>query len=112
MPINVTVVDWTIARAAEGVAVRMELQDNDGWLNLTTGSTDETGTLSVQEAVLIRGIYRLELDTGAYFSSLGIQSFYPRATVTIRVTDPDDTYLVQVLITPYAQLTYRGPSDH
>lgn len=57
---------------------------------------------------LERGTYRITFDTGAYFGSQGVDSFYPDVTVAFEVRDPEQHHHVPLLLSPYGYSTYRG----
>jgi len=62
----------------------------------------------IPQGSLEAATYRLTFDTSAYFHSLGIEGFYPEASVVFAVRDPMQHYHVPLLLSPYGYATYRG----
>lgn len=104
--VSTHVLDAATGRPAAGMAVR--LLDGAG-ARLAEASTDEDGRVAgLGPARLAPGEYRLELETGAWFSAAGVEAFYPRVCVDFRVTDAAALYHVPLLLSPFAYSTYRG----
>jgi 5-hydroxyisourate hydrolase len=59
-------------------------------------------------AEILPGTYRLTFETGTYFKSHDIESFYPQVTVTFAISDAAQHYHVPLLLSPYGFSTYRG----
>ena len=99
------VLDTSIGRPAEGVAV--ELQDAAG-ASLGSGVTDADGRVgSIGPEPLGPGDYRLRFGSGDYFAGLGVVGFYPEVTITFTVSD-DRHHHVPLLLNPFGYSTYRG----
>ena len=54
------------------------------------------------------GDYRLRFDTGAWFRTLGLESFYPEVEIAFTVRDATQHYHVPLLLSPFGYSTYRG----
>jgi 5-hydroxyisourate hydrolase len=105
--ITTHVLDLTSGTPAYGVRVRLERVDSG--TTLGEESTDEDGRArSLATADIERTRYRLTFDTGAYWRSRGVQSFFPVITIEFEVGDPAVHYHVPLLMSPYAYSTYRG----
>jgi 5-hydroxyisourate hydrolase len=118
------VLDATSGRPAAGVPVRLERRGPDGWSPAGSGQTDPDGRLRLAGGAdgpepgaepgpgpgpgFEPGVYRITFDTGSYFQSRGIASFYPEVTVTFEMTGPGEHYHVPLLLSPFAYSTYRG----
>ncbi len=75
---------------------------------IATGVTDVDGRISdLGDESLPAGDYRLEFETGPYFTRTGRRCFYPRVTVDFIVSDSAH-YHVPLLLSPFAYSTYRG----
>ncbi|MBB2977116.1 5-hydroxyisourate hydrolase [Microbacterium endophyticum] len=98
------ILDASTGVPATGVGV--VLADVTGGV-VAEGNTDSDGRLALGPEILARGDYALTFATGAYFSSQGVETFYPSATVTFTVTD-ERHYHVPLLLSPFAYSTYRG----
>ena len=53
-------------------------------------------------------VYRLTFDTDLYFSSLGVEGFFPEAVIVFRVRDVGQHHHVPLLLSPFGLSTYRG----
>lgn len=91
--------------------LRGENFDKPVWKRLAQGKTNEDGRcpeLLPLGTQLEPGVYRLDFDTAAYFSTQGIQGFYPLVQITFEILRPDEHYHVPLLISPFGFSTYRG----
>ncbi len=86
--------------------------DASGWQTLAEGVTDADGRYRHSDQggtdQLPAGIYRVDFDTGSYFSASNQVGFYPEVSVTFEVTDPAAHHHVPLLLSPFAYSTYRG----
>jgi 5-hydroxyisourate hydrolase len=94
------VLDASTGRPAAGV--RVELR------GMLTGRTDADGRCTLVPGDLRAGEYELSFDTGGYFAAAGVETFYPRVTVTFTVRDGAAHHHVPLLLSPWAYSTYRG----
>ncbi|HXU34531.1 MAG TPA: hydroxyisourate hydrolase [Thermoanaerobaculia bacterium] len=109
--ITTHVLDTARGKPAEDVAVTLEIRTEDGWLNLGNAATDADGRarrLLPEGAALMSGTYRLTFATGAYFRDLGIEGFYPEASIVFDVRDANQHYHLPLLLSPFGYSTYRG----
>jgi 5-hydroxyisourate hydrolase len=111
-PITTHVLDLSLGRPAQGVAVVLSTRAADGrWHDLARGATDADGRLHhllPAGTPVPAGTYRLRFDTAAYFRALGKRTFYPEVAVTFEVDDPPAHYHVPLLLSPFGYSTYRG----
>ncbi len=101
------VLDTALGLPAVGVTVVLEhdLADPPA---VATGQTDQDGrVVDLGPDSLEPGTYRLRFNTGAYFSEIGVPTFFPEVSITFDVTGSEH-YHVPVLLSPYAFSTYRG----
>jgi 5-hydroxyisourate hydrolase len=108
--ITTHVLDTARGRPAAGVPIVLEVL-RDAWSKLGEGSTDADGrlkTLLPADTPLEPGTYRLQFDTGTYFGTQGIESFYPNVSVVFVVREHGQHYHVPLLLSPYGYSTYRG----
>lgn len=106
--ITTHVLDTARGRPASGVPVRLERVDGAG--TTQSGVTDDDGrlkTLTDPDGVPV-GTYRLTFDTGAYFTKLGQEAFFPEAQVTFVIRNATDHFHVPLLLAPFGFSTYRG----
>ena len=106
--ITTHVLDTARGRPASGVPVRLERVDATG--TAQSGVTDDDGrlkTLTDPDGVPV-GTYRLTFDTGAYFTKIGQEAFFPEAQVTFVIRNATDHFHVPLLLAPFGFSTYRG----
>lgn len=112
-PLTTHVLDLSLGRPAAGVVTRLSRWDEKagGWDEIGSGVTSADGRIEAlreRGSRLERGAYRLEFDVRAYFQARGVASFYPRVTVELEVTSPNDHHHVPLLLSPFGYSTYRG----
>lgn len=102
--LSVTVTDVMHGRAAEGVLSFLERQVDGRWKAIARGSSDSSGTISVDEPIR-PGIYRLELDAEAYFTTAGITPLIPTISITFRIPETSMHWLLQTYIAANSQFS-------
>jgi 5-hydroxyisourate hydrolase len=109
-PITTHVLDTSRGRPAAGMAVHLEKKGPGGFEPVARGTTDADGRIKtlLAEGALERAIYRLTFETGAYFAALGVEGFYPEASITFEVRSPSEHHHVPLLLNPFGFSTYRG----
>lgn len=110
-PITTHVLDTSLGRPAEDVAVLLETAGADGFRELSRGTTDQDGrcrSLLAEGAPLARGVYRLTFDSGAYFAARGVATFFPQVCIVFEVREPEQHHHVPLLLSPFGYSTYRG----
>ena len=101
--------DTALGRPAAGVAVSLERRDDSTWVRVGGGETDGDGrvrSLLPDDLTATAGTYRLVFDTGAYFTRLGVETFYPSVAVMFKAGGGH--YHVPLLLSPFGYSTYRG----
>lgn len=108
--ISTHVLDIARGRPAEGVPVTIEKKDGASFTRVNAGKTDADGRMKelVPEGKLTEGTYRITFDTSAYFTTIGVEGFYPEASIVFVVRDAQSHYHVPLLLSPYGYSTYRG----
>ncbi len=111
--ITTHILDLSLGRPAEGVAIVLSVRDGagGGWRELGQGRTDADGrlrTLLPTGQALAPGTYLLRFDTGEYFANGQTKCFYPEVTIVFRVDEPGGHYHVPLLLSPFGYSTYRG----
>ncbi|EYF05667.1 hydroxyisourate hydrolase [Chondromyces apiculatus] len=111
-PITTHILDTSRGRPAAGVHVTLEYLTEHGKASvLGHGLTDADGRLrtllSGDERPQV-GTYRLTFDTGAYFSALGVEAFYPSVSIVFLLRAPEEHHHVPLLLNPFGYSTYRG----
>ena len=105
--ISTHVLDTVKGEPARDLYVRLERNDSNGWSTIAEGRTDDEGRL--RHWVALRdwqaGGYRLMFYVEPY---LGGGAFFPEITVAFHVHDPNRSYHIPLLLSPYGYTTYRG----
>lgn len=109
--ITTHILDVSKGKPAINVTVVLEFLDQgSSWAEVNRGVTDADGRIRslTPETELKPGTYRLTFDSGSYFRSLNIETFYPEVVVTFKVVDADQHFHVPLLLSPFGYSTYRG----
>ena len=110
-PITTHILDTSLGRPAAGVSVALFRADNGDEKLLGQAATNGDGRIAeglIRDADYSPGIYRIEFDTEAYFSSMNATAFYPSISITFRVSPGEAHYHVPLLLSPFGYSTYRG----
>lgn len=110
-PLTTHVLDTSVGRPAAGLRVRVFYEKDDGTEeSLNQNRCDENGRVTdlLSQDVWKLGIYRIRFFVQEYFSSKGIDCFYPYCDVTFTVRETESHYHVPLLLSPYGYSTYRG----
>jgi 5-hydroxyisourate hydrolase len=109
--ITTHILDISIGRPATNVSVVLEVQIDREWKQVGSAATDDDGRIRsflTDDASFEEGIYRLTFDTGSYFATNSLESFYPQVSVTFAISDASQHYHVPLLLSPFGYSTYRG----
>jgi 5-hydroxyisourate hydrolase len=106
--ISTHVLDTSFGRPAADVAVTLERQDGGDWRPVSRAATDADGRVQELSAERVAGTYRLTFGIDRYFSSRGLESFFPFVTIVFAVRNPGEHHHVPLLISPFGYSTYRG----
>ena len=112
MSFSTHVLDASRGCPASRVPLVLRIAGPTGWRILAEGVTDADGRFRYADRAgpdeFPAGRYRVEFDTGSYYSASGQVGFYPEVSVTFEVTDPAVHHHVPLLLSPFAYSTYRG----
>ena len=108
--ISTHVLDTALGRPAANVPVQLERNVDGVWFALGRGVTDADGRHRglMAGAPLEVGLYRISFDVAAYHSAVGVDGFFPRATIEFLVRDAHMHHHVPLLLSPFGYSTYRG----
>ena len=107
--ITTHVLDAVQGLPASGVAVQLSALRDGDWQLLAEAVTDADGRAKqLGPEAVPAGAYRLRFDTGAYFATRSIPTFFPEAQLTFVIDDEARHYHVPLLLSPFAYSTYRG----
>lgn len=111
MKLSVHVVDCANGVAATDVGVLLRAHADGGWRDVSCGRTGPDGVLALWNGSPIEpGIYQLLFDLDRYYAVLGTVSFYPRAIVEFRVSDPDADLHLPLITTSNSYTAFRSDS--
>lgn len=104
------VLDTSLGTPGKDIGIRLQIPVNGIWQTIAqavTNNEGRTADLLPAQKILSPGNYKLLFDTGNYFTSQKIHSFYPEVEIQFIVVD-DAHYHVPLLINPFGYTTYRG----
>lgn len=110
-PITTHILDTAQGRPAGGVAVILEKQTHEKWLELARSVTNENGRIdefAVGPGEISPGRYRLIFDTESYFRSCNLDHFFPEVQIQFEIRNSEEHYHVPLLLSTYGYSTYRG----
>lgn len=105
------VLDLTVGRPAGGMEIELwSLTEEAKQLKVVVTNADgrTDGPLLAAEQ-MVPGNYQLVFKIAEYFSAQGQDCpFFTYAAIFFRITDPNASYHVPLLVTPWSYSTYRG----
>ena len=110
-PITTHVLDTSLGKPAAAVPVKLERLHNGGWVEEGSAATNADGRapdLLPVSFVLTPGTFRITFELAEYFRLQNRKSFYPFASITFLVEDPQEHYHVPLLLSGFGFSTYRG----
>jgi 5-hydroxyisourate hydrolase len=110
-PLSTHILNTTTGKPASGVPLVLQKQTGGGWEDLRKAKTDEKGRASdlyIPGKALKAGTYRLIFETGDYFKTQGVSTFFPRVEIVFVIEKTEEHYHIPLLISPFGYSTYRG----
>jgi 5-hydroxyisourate hydrolase len=108
--ITTHILDTTMGKPAQGVAITLYKQEGDSWSPVSNGVTNQDGRIADllgKEVLLPKGFYKMRFELEAYFERFGKKAFYPFVEIVFNV-DSKEHYHIPLLLNPYGYTTYRG----
>jgi 5-hydroxyisourate hydrolase len=105
--ISTHILDTSMGKPAESVAVVLQIKDGNTWKDLSHGSTNADGRF-VFDCKNVPGIYQITFAIEDYFKKSGRESFFMNTPVIFNVVDTNRKYHVPLLLNPFGYSTYRG----
>ena len=109
------VLDTAAGIAAAGVAIELHRVDANGRVLVATATTNADGRTDrplLQGDPIEPGVYELTFHAGDYLRRAGHlltdPPFLDIVIVRLGIADPDGSYHVPLLLSPYGYSTYRG----
>jgi 5-hydroxyisourate hydrolase len=108
--ITTHVLDTSIGRPGNAIAVELERIDGTTWSLVGGGITDSDGRLRTltPEGPVQPGTYRIRFQTAPYFAAQQVSGFFPVVEIQFVVVDGAQHHHVPLLLSPYGFSTYRG----
>jgi 5-hydroxyisourate hydrolase len=110
-PITVHVLDSSRGKPAVGLTAVLEQAKGDGWQKIAEGQTDANGRLDKllpADKAVAAGVYRIRLESGAYFAASKTKTFYPYIVIVFEIENPKDHRHIPLILSPFGYTTYRG----
>jgi 5-hydroxyisourate hydrolase/2-oxo-4-hydroxy-4-carboxy-5-ureidoimidazoline decarboxylase len=108
--ITTHVLDTSVGLPGKNISIRLKAKRSNGWQTIAQGITNADGRipdLLPQERTLESDTYKMVFDTGSYYASQNLKTFYPAVEI-IFCTFDDTHYHVPLLVNPFGYSTYRG----
>jgi 5-hydroxyisourate hydrolase len=105
--ITTHVLDTVLGKPAAGIAVRLEMKGNAGFIPVSSSATDNDGRCRDLASEAREGAYRLTVATGDYMKRLGRSTIYPEISITFNCGS-DAHYHLPLLLSDNSYTTYRG----
>ena len=107
------VLDTARGRPAEGMAIELfRYGEHERLVAVRTNADGRTDEPLLAEGELRAGSYELVFDVGSYFAGAGLgaedEPFLGLVPVRFGIADPDASYHVPLLASPWSYSTYRG----
>lgn len=108
--ITTHILDTTLGKPAQGVAISLYQQNGTAWDKLAEGKTNKDGrvaNLLDTGLTLPIGVYKIRFEIQPYFEMLKITAFYPFVEIVFNISSGEH-YHVPLLLNPFGYSTYRG----
>jgi 5-hydroxyisourate hydrolase len=104
--------DGTYGKSAVGLRAHLSRADGDGWVTVAEAETSSDGRIDDWDIWhLGRGVYQILFESDSYFAGLGSVAAYPEVVVIFRVRNDDETFHVQLTLSPYSYSIYFGSME-
>jgi 5-hydroxyisourate hydrolase/2-oxo-4-hydroxy-4-carboxy-5-ureidoimidazoline decarboxylase len=104
------VLDTSTGKPGKNIAVQLIQNKSNEWKSIAQGITNNDGRipdLLPEGKNLSAGNYKIVFETGNYYATQNIKTFYPAVEILFTIFD-DSHYHVPLLISPFGYSTYRG----
>jgi len=105
--ITTHVLDAVLGKPAAGIAVRLDMLQEDLWVAVSESATDADGRCRDLAKDSQPGVYRLTFNTGDYLVQSGRITIYPQIAITF-LCDGVTHYHLPLLLSDNSYTTYRG----
>jgi len=104
------VLDTSAGKPGKNITVQLMQIESNEWKSIAQGITNNDGRvpdLLPEGKNLSAGNYKIVFETGNYYATQNIKTFYPAVEILFTIYD-DSHYHVPLLISPFGYSTYRG----
>jgi hydroxyisourate hydrolase len=108
--ITTHVLDTSTGIPGKNISIRLQAKRNNSWQTIAQGITNNDGRipdLLPQERNLKPDTYKMVFDTGSYYATQNLKTFYPEVEILFNTFD-ETHYHVPLLVNPFGYSTYRG----
>ncbi len=105
--ITTHVLDAVLGKPAAGVPVRLERQEGNAWLLVSSAQTDADGRCSDLAPAAVEGVYRLTFSTQEYLHRQGRTSAFVEVPIMF-ACGREAHYHLPLLLSDNSYTTYRG----
>ena len=109
--ITTHILDTSTGTPAKNVPLNLSQLTDGQWIELASGISNADGRvegLLADGRVLDAGNYKMVFNTASYFSSTGVQGFYPLVEIIFTIDGDGQHYHIPLLLSPFGYSTYRG----
>ncbi|PHS18251.1 MAG: hydroxyisourate hydrolase [Kangiella sp.] len=109
--ITTHILDTSEGKPAVGVSVELFEQKDNQWSQLAKGVTNTDGRVAgllSEDKVLDAGVYKMNFNTGEYFSANKKKGFYPYVDIVFELEGDGSHYHIPLLLSAFGYSTYRG----
>ena len=94
--------------------MRISVQVLDGTYGQSAAGAETSSTGCIEDSArwpLVRGLYRIVLDSDRYFAGLGVDAACPSVVVIFKMRNELDSCQVRVTLCPHSYSAYLGAMD-
>ncbi|EXU77108.1 hydroxyisourate hydrolase [Erwinia mallotivora] len=109
--LSVHILNQQTGLPSANVNVTLEKQQNNQWVPLADGKTDNDGrikSLFPSDQDMQPGNYKVTFKTGDYFHQQKMASFFPEVPVLFTVTEKNEKLHIPLLLSQFGYSTYKG----
>ncbi|WP_445116141.1 hydroxyisourate hydrolase [Acinetobacter sp. WZC-1] len=110
-PLSVDVISLETGQPSANVKVTLEAQQNNKWVEISTGTTNDSGQINAlypENKSLQKGIYKVTFKTGDWYKAKNQRSFFPEIPVVFVIDGSQEHYHIPLLVSPYGYSLYKA----
>jgi 5-hydroxyisourate hydrolase len=105
------VLDISVGRPGAGITVQLWRLEGDTRKLVRSTITNLDGRTDaplLDPSEMAAGEYELIFQVGGYFERMGKETFLHNVPIRFQITQPEESYHVPLLVSPWGYSTYRG----